>query len=125
MAERMEGACHCGAVKVTVPGDAFGVVACHCGDCQKLHGSFFAMLAADRADVRFSGEESIAWYDSSPKARRSFCSKCGSRIAKDPHGSPKLLVSVGLFDRHAFSTVKRNVMPESKPDWYEPPHVAG
>ena len=36
MSDHLEGNCHCGAVRVSVPADAFGVVACHCGDCQKL-----------------------------------------------------------------------------------------
>jgi len=71
--ERLEGACHCGRVRVTVPGAAAGIVACHCADCQKLHGNFFAMLVADRAEVVWHGEEHITWYRSSPASERGFC----------------------------------------------------
>lgn len=119
----IEGSCHCGEVKVRVPDDAIGVVGCHCGDCQKLHGNYFAMLAVDRGALGVEGEASVRWYDSSTKARRSFCGRCGSRLFKDPHGSPKVLVSVGLFDRHLPRRLIKNVMPESKPDWYTLPEL--
>jgi hypothetical protein len=118
MSAPFEGRCHCGAVTVTVPRESFGVVACHCDDCQKLHGNFFAMLAADRAATRWQGEEHVVWYETSPKARRSFCGRCGSRLAKDPHGSPKILVSVGLFGRETGKRIEKHVFSESKPDWY-------
>lgn len=118
--ETIEGSCHCGTVKVSVPVDAAGVVVCHCGDCQKLHGNAFAMLAVDRAALRVDGEAEVRWYDSSAKARRAFCGRCGSRLFKDPHGSPKVLVSVGLFDRHLARRVIKHVMPETAPDWYAP-----
>lgn len=119
--DRIEGTCHCGAVRVSVPADTTGVVACHCGDCQKMHGNFFAMLAADRGAVQWSGEDSIRWYDSSEKSRRGFCARCGSRLAKDAHGSPRLLVSVGLFDPRLQRRIVRQVFTESKPDWYDLP----
>jgi hypothetical protein len=115
----IEGSCHCGKVSVSVPEDAFGVVACHCGDCQKLHGNFFAMLAVDRAAVQWSGESHIQWYESSTKARRGFCSNCGSRLAKDPNGSPKVLVSVGLFERTLHRTIEKSLFEDAKPEWYK------
>lgn len=118
----MKGACHCGAIEVEVPDDAFGVVACHCGDCQKLHGNFFAMLAVDRASLAIvDARQNLRVYESSPKAKRTFCGACGSRIAKDPNGSPKVLVSIGLFDRTTPRRVEKNVYVESKPDWYDVP----
>jgi len=121
MTTRIEGRCHCGAVSVSVPDDAFGVVACHCDDCQKLHGNYFAMVVADRANVQWTGEESIQWYASSTKAKRGFCVKCGSRLAKAPEGSPKIMVSVGLFSKDLPRRIKKNVYAESKPAWYDLP----
>jgi hypothetical protein len=112
------GSCHCGSVSVEIPEDSVGVVACHCGDCQKLHGNFFAMLAVDRALVKWSIEDSIVWYVSSSKARRAFCKHCGSRLAKDPNGSPKVLVSIGLFERSLPRSIIKNVFEETKPTWY-------
>jgi hypothetical protein len=73
MEERLRGLCHCGAISLTLPKETFGVVACHCDDCQKFHGNFFAMLVVDRNALIWEGEsaKNITWYASSPKARRT------------------------------------------------------
>lgn len=115
------GSCHCGRVNVTIPADAIGVVACHCGDCQKLHGNFFAMLATSQDAVTWSGQEHIRWYESSPQAKRAFCDHCGSRLAKAPQGSPRQLISIGLFERALERQIIKNVFADSKPHWYSLP----
>lgn len=117
------GACHCGRVRVHVPADSAGVVACHCADCQKLHGNFFALLAADRAAVRWEGEEHIRWYRSSSENERAFCAHCGSRLAKRPIAGGRILVSVGLFDGALPRKIVKNLWLEQKPAWYEAPRV--
>ncbi len=123
MSEELVGACHCGRVRVHLPAESVGVVACHCADCQKLHGSFFAMLASDRALVRWEGEEHISWYRSSPANERGFCVHCGSRLAKRPVEGTKVLVSAGLFGPSLPREVIKNLWLEQKPHWYEAPRV--
>ncbi len=115
------GQCHCGGVKVSVPQQACGVVACHCEDCQRLHGNFFAMLAAPADSVVWSGDLQPQWYDSSPASRRAHCPRCGSRLAKQARDSNRVLVSAGLFSRHLPRRIERQVFTESKPDWYDLP----
>lgn len=117
----LEGACHCGRVRVRMPADSVGVVACHCADCQRLHGNFFALLVADRAAVTWEGEENVVWYRSSEANERSFCATCGSRLAKRPVGGAKVMVSAGLFDRHLPRTIVRHLWLDQKPDWYPAP----
>lgn len=112
------GSCHCGRVRITMPEDSAGVVACHCADCQKLHGNFFALLAADRRAVHWEGEEHIAWYHSSPANERSFCSHCGSRLAKRPVEGTRIMVSAGLFDRTLPRQIIKHLWEEQKPAWY-------
>jgi hypothetical protein len=114
----MEGRCHCGAVQVTAPDDAAGVIACHCEDCQRLHGNFFALLAAPASAVRWSGEDHVRWYDSSPSARRAFCDRCGSRLAKQANGSDRVLLSAGLFGPLTGRTIVRHLYKDSHPAWY-------
>jgi hypothetical protein len=118
---RLEGQCHCGGVKLSLPADAFGVVACHCGDCQQLHGNFFAMLAVPTEAVQWSGELQPQWYDSSPQARRSHCPRCGSRLAKMPADGQRTLVSVGLFPRDLPRRIRKQVWTDAHPDWYDLP----
>lgn len=120
--KELTGACHCGSVRVRMPGDSAGVVACHCADCQKLHGNFFALLAAERSAVRWEGEEHIVWYRSSPANERGFCGHCGSRLAKRPVEGSKIMVSAGLFEALPRKVIK-NLWVEQKPAWYEAPRV--
>jgi hypothetical protein len=119
--DMLSGACHCGRVRVHLPADSAGVIACHCADCQKLHGNFFALLAADRATVRWEGEEHIRWYHSSAENERGFCTHCGSRLAKRPVGGNRIMVSAGLFDRTLPRTLAKNLWLDQKPDWYRTP----
>jgi hypothetical protein len=120
----LTGACHCGRVRVTMPADSAGVVACHCADCQKLHGNFFALLVADRDAVRWEGDEHVRWYASSEANERAFCDHCGSRLAKRPVAGAKIMVSAGLFDRTLPRRIVRNLWLEEKPDWYDAPAAA-
>lgn len=117
----LEGQCHCGQVKVSIAAETPGVIACHCGDCQKLHGNFFALLAAERGSVQWSGTAAPQWYQSSARVQRAFCPNCGSRLAKDAEGPPKVLMSAGLFKHDLPRQLVRQVYIESKPDWYALP----
>jgi hypothetical protein len=121
--EALVGACHCGRVRVHVPGASAGVVACHCSDCQKLHGNFFAMLVTEKANVRWEGGEHVSWYRSSPENERGFCTHCGSRIAKRPTEGSRIMMAAGLFERTLARKVIKNVWLEQKPGWYEAPRV--
>lgn len=120
-APRLEGACRCGAVKMSIPADAAGLIACHCDDCQKLHGNFFAMLAVDHTNILWLGSAERQRYGSSPGIVRSFCPQCGSRIAKEPQPSPKALLSAGLFPRDVPQRLIHHVHADAKPDWYPLP----
>lgn len=121
--DRLEGQCHCGGVKVSLPASAFGVIACHCADCQKLHGNFFAMLAVPTDEVQWAGELKPQWYDSSPQARRSHCPHCGSRLAKVPADGQRTLLSAGLFSSKITRRIVKQVWIDSHPDWYDPPQT--
>lgn len=118
---KLTGACHCGRVRVTMPADSAGIIACHCADCQKLHGNFFALLSAERSAVSWEGEEHIRWYRSSPENERGFCMHCGSRLAKRPLAGARIMVAAGLFERTLPRKITKNLWLEQKPAWYEAP----
>lgn len=124
MTEQLHGRCHCGGVAFTIPADSGGVVACHCEDCRKMHGNYNAMLAAPRGDVQFEQDATLHWYASSDKAKRGFCTVCGSRLFKDNLGSDKLMVSAGVIDGPTGKRIIRNLWEQSKGDWYDLPPLA-
>ena len=124
MTATLHGSCHCGSVAFTIPADSAGVVACHCGDCRKMHGNYNAMLAAPRDAVRFERNATLHWHASSEKARRGFCTTCGSRLFKDNLGSDRLMVSAGAIDGATGKRIVRNLWEVSKGDWYDLPPTA-
>jgi hypothetical protein len=123
MTQTLRASCHCGAVRLTLPADAAGVLACHCGDCQKMHGNFNAFLAAPVADDALEGGEALVWYRSSGTSRRAFCGTCGARVLKEVTPSGRWLVSAGLIDGPTGKRILRNLWEQSKPDWYDLPAV--
>ena len=42
---RVDGACHCGAIRFEADLDPGKVGVCHCTDCQTLTGTAFSMFA--------------------------------------------------------------------------------
>jgi hypothetical protein len=121
MSSTLHGSCHCGSVRFTIPADSAGVVACHCSDCRKMHGNYNAMLAAPRDAVSFESNATVHWYESSDRARRGFCTRCGSRLFKDNLGSDRLMVSAGVIDGDTGKRIIRNLWGQSKGDWYDLP----
>lgn len=124
MDERLTGGCHCGAVRLDLPAAAVGVLACHCSDCQKLHGNFNAFLAVPQADVGLTGAEALVWYPSSEASRRAFCGTCGARVLKEITAAGRWLISAGLIDGPTGKRIIKNLWEGSKPDWYDLPPVA-
>ena len=92
---RASGSCLCGAVRYTVAGPLRDVVACHCTQCRKSSGHHVAATAAPRAAVTISGP--VAWYQSSPEARRGFCATCGANLFWEGQG-PNLSIFAGTLD---------------------------
>ncbi|NBZ89477.1 GFA family protein [Stagnihabitans tardus] len=124
MTDILTASCHCGKVHITMPAGAAGVLACHCGDCQKMHGNFNAFVAASRADMTVKEEEALVWYQSSAASRRAFCGTCGARVVKEITAAGRWLVSAGLIDGPTGRRIIKNLWEPSKPDWYDLPKVA-
>ncbi len=123
MTETLHASCHCGKVQMDFPAASAGVLACHCGDCQKLHGNFNAFFAAPIADITLSGAEALVWYQSSDASRRAFCGTCGARVLKEVTTARRWLISAGLVDGPTGKRILKNLWEQSKPDWYDLPQV--
>jgi hypothetical protein len=123
MDDRLSASCHCGAVQLTFPAEGTGVLACHCGDCQKMHGNFNAFVATSRDAVTLSGNEALVWYQSSADSRRAFCGSCGARVLKEQTAARRWLISAGLIDGPTGKRILKNLWGQSKPDWYDLPEA--
>ena len=79
------GACLCGAVRFRTEGPLRGVIYCHCSQCRKQTGHYYAAtnVVGDRLEIE--GAEDVTWYAASDFARRGFCRHCGSALFWKPH----------------------------------------
>jgi hypothetical protein len=71
----LEGSCLCGAVTFRVTGSYSQIEVCHCVQCRKWTGHFFANIEVPRDSLELQGEGRITWYRSSAKVRRGFCGR--------------------------------------------------
>lgn len=113
------GSCLCGAVSFEVAGDLPGPDACHCTACRKQSGHFFASTDVPRSAVTIRGEERLGWFQSSEKARRGFCSVCGSSLFWDPLGRDWIGIAMGAFDGPTATRLHVHIFVGDKGDYYE------
>lgn len=99
MTETMTGGCQCGRVRYAVEADDRAVTLCHCRMCQRAVGGPFAVFKnVPRKALRWTGAEPD-YFQSSPIARRGFCSACGTPLTFEfLEGSDGIELTLGSFD---------------------------
>jgi hypothetical protein len=75
-----KGSCLCGAITFEVEGELKAPDACHCSQCRKTSGHYWASTDMPRTALTIHGGDKITWFRSSEKVRRGFCSVCGSAL---------------------------------------------
>ncbi|QCN96624.1 GFA family protein (plasmid) [Azospirillum argentinense] len=115
----LAGGCLCGAVRYEVAERPMGVVNCHCGQCRRFHGHFGAYITIPRETVAVSDSDgTLSWYRSSAKARRGFCSRCGSSLFWNGDESDLLDVAAGSLDQPTGLATLRHIHIADKADYY-------
>ena len=114
-----EGGCLCGAIRFRVTGPLRPVIACHCGQCRRVHSNFAAFSAARRGDLAIVNEAAVVWYGSSPGVRRGFCGGCGASLFWDKADNDFVSVSAGALDQPSGLRVLRHIHVADKGDFYE------
>jgi hypothetical protein len=114
-----KGSCLCGAVGFEVAGALPGNDACHCSQCRRWSGHYWASADVPRAALTVSGEEHVRWYQSSAKVRRGFCSLCGSVLFWDAAGRDLLSIAMGAFDKPTGTRLEKHIFVADKGDYYD------
>ena len=114
-----KGSCLCGAVKFEVAASLPGPDACHCTQCRKTSGHFFASTDAPRTAVTIHGAEHVTWFRSSEKVRRGFCSTCGSSLFWDPIYRDWIGIAMGAFDGPTDTRLRIHIFVADKGDYYD------
>lgn len=84
------GRCLCGAVRLRAALPPNWVAHCHCSMCRRAHGAgFVTWVGFPRGAVKIEkGDDLLVRFRSSAKARRSFCSRCGSTLLFESENWP-------------------------------------
>ena len=114
-----KGSCLCGAVSFEVAAPLHPPDACHCSQCRKQSGHYWASTDVARADLTIHGAEKLTWFRSSEKVRRGFCSTCGSALFWDPIGKDLVGVAMGAFDQPTDTQLGIHIFVAEKGDYYD------
>lgn len=114
-----KGSCLCGAVSFEVAGELHPPDACHCSQCRKASGHYWASTDVAESDLTVHGAENIRWFASSEKVRRGFCGACGSTLFWDPIFHPRIAIAMGAFDAPTGTHLGMHIHVADKGDYYE------
>ncbi|HEX8668282.1 MAG TPA: GFA family protein [Allosphingosinicella sp.] len=114
-----EGSCLCGAVRFQVEGELAAPDACHCSQCRRQSGHFWASTDVPREALTLTGEDKVTWYRSSERVRRGFCATCGSVLFWDPIGRARLAIAMGAYDSPTGTRLDKHIFVADKGDYYE------
>ena len=93
--------------------------ACHCSQCRRQSGHFWASTDVARAALTVSCEENVRWYQSSGRVRRGFCATCGSVMFWDPIGRDRIAIAMGAFESPTGTRLGKHIFVADKGDYYD------
>ena len=95
---------------------------CHCAQCRHASGSTFATNIIAQADqLRIvAGAEAMSAYESSPRKRRHFCSRCGSPLYSHSETLAAFVsVRAGTLDGDPGVRPSSHIYVASRAPWYD------
>ncbi|MGR3469070.1 MAG: GFA family protein [Shimia sp.] len=113
----LSGACLCGDIRFRVTAQPHDASACHCTQCRKQTGHYWACAHVARSGIEIEGTP--AWYSASDIARRGFCPRCGALLFWDAQGEDVIGFSLGAIDGPTGLTLERHIFTADKGDYYD------
>ncbi|CAK7259069.1 MULTISPECIES: GFA family protein [unclassified Shinella] len=119
MSEEHTGHCLCGAVRFRTKGPLREVIACHCSQCRRQTGHFYAATNVPDDALTVEGGENVTWYRASDMAGRGFCRTCGSALFWKGDGTNYTSIMAGTFDLPTGLAIGKHIFCADKGDYYE------
>lgn len=119
MSKQHTGSCLCEKVSFKTRGKLRNLLACHCSQCRKQTGLYYAATDVNISDVEITGENHVTWYKASETAKRGFCSHCGSALFWNANGLNRISILAGAFDAPTELKIEAHIFCEDKGDFYE------
>jgi hypothetical protein len=102
-----------------VRGPLRDVLVCHCVFCRRMNTHVGAYTACDPADLEIESAKTLRWHRSSPRARRGFCSKCGSALFWEPTPLTHMSIAAGSLNGPTGLKIEAHICVAQKGDYYE------
>lgn len=112
------GGCLCGAVRYETTGPLRDVVYCHCSQCRRQTGLYYAATSVPRQGFRLTVEEGLAWYAASEHAKRGFCSRCGSVLFWRAEVGTQIAILAGSLDDPSQLKSASHICTEGRATFY-------
>lgn len=119
MSKTHTGGCLCGAVRFTTRDPLRGVVYCHCSQCRRQTGHFYAATNVSDGDLEVEGADRLTWYRASDFARRGFCATCGSALFWKRDGADDISIMAGSFDAPSGLKGEVHIFVADRGDYYD------
>lgn len=116
--ETHAGGCLCGAVRYAARGALREVVYCHCSQCRRQTGLYYAATAVAKADLEIADTADLRWYAASDYALRGFCGTCGSALFWKAHSAAHVAILAGSLDDPSRLTASAHICTEGRPGFY-------
>jgi len=113
------GSCLCGKVSLIIEQLDRDVVACHCTQCRKQTGHYYAATRAKNEHLHISGEENLTWYQASAESQRGFCKICGSFLLWRRINSKHTSIGAGCLDTPTGLKLVSHIYTINKGDYYD------
>ena len=116
----MTGGCQCGRVRYRAEIADDDAYLCHCRMCQRATGGVSIAFKNVPLD-KVTWESEPDWYQSSPIARRPFCSACGTPLGFAFLKVPKNIdLTVGSFDDpYRFKPTQHSAIESAHEAWID------
>ena len=114
-----QGGCLCGAVRYEVDGPLRDIISCHCGQCQKSSGHYFAATAAAKENFHLTEDRGLKWYNSFEWGERGSCLECGSKLFWRLKDKSHLSILAGSLDGDTGLKTIRHIFVADKKDYYD------
>lgn len=118
MSDVETGGCLCGKVRFTTTGPLRDVIFCHCSQCRRQSGLYFAATSVPAGALTLAGADHITWFASSDFAKRGFCGTCGTLLFWKPNAEARYAVLAGAFDNPNCLHAGSHICTAGRPDFY-------
>ena len=115
----ISGSCECGAVVFELSGPLREVIGCHCTQCRKTSGHYWAATSVSTAQVHLLQSQGLTRYRSSDVAHRGFCKRCGSSLFYELDGEGRTSVGAGTLVGATGLNTAKHIFVKDKGDYYE------